>query len=620
MSARTNDAVTDLLREAVQHLNQGNWALARDRLQQILGINPSHAVALYLQGVGAYRQGHWSDAEGLLRRALLVDATPLQVSLHLAYALQAQGRCLEAIACLEQALKKAPDGPALRIALAQGREDAGLYDQAVADYRAVLDHRPDELHARLRLAALLCRMARSAEAEELLQNAPPDRFNSLEQAAWSHRMALTLKHQRRLPEALYHLERAHHAAPRDRKIALDLAVLLQHLRRYDAAVAVLEQLIEADSLDLEAHLQLNELLYRQGRDAAFLLSYDRAARRTPAAAPLLSFKGSLLLKAERAAEALAAFERALGLDPAYPRAMAGRGRALEALGDVEGACGAHEGSVLAHPENPDLLIDAAAFWLRQRQPARAKTHLLKALSVRPADQAALSLLCLCHRALGEPSEEAWLAGYEELIATYDLPPPEGYATMAAFNHDLAAYLGPLHDDKREHLTQTLRGGTRLHDEVFNNGHALAERLRARIDEAVAHYLAQLPADDRHPFLARRTARFLYVSSWSSRLQDRGFHLNHVHPQGWISSAYYVSIPDVCRDASKREGWLKFGEPAGDFGSSFPPRRYIQPVPGRLVLFPSYLWHGTIPFESAQTRITIAFDVAPLGPPLAPPPQ
>jgi hypothetical protein len=30
----------------------------------------------------------------------------------------------------------------------------------------------------------------------------------------------------------------------------------------------------------------------------------------------------------------------------------------------------------------------------------------------------------------------------------------------------------------------------------------------------------------------------------------------------------------------------------------------------LILFPSYMLHGTVPFHSGQTRTTIAFDVAP----------
>jgi hypothetical protein len=32
----------------------------------------------------------------------------------------------------------------------------------------------------------------------------------------------------------------------------------------------------------------------------------------------------------------------------------------------------------------------------------------------------------------------------------------------------------------------------------------------------------------------------------------------------------------------------------------------------LVLFPSYLWHGTVPFSSNQARLTVAFDAVPEG--------
>ena len=42
----------------------------------------------------------------------------------------------------------------------------------------------------------------------------------------------------------------------------------------------------------------------------------------------------------------------------------------------------------------------------------------------------------------------------------------------------------------------------------------------------------------------------------------------------------------------------------------PPDHYVRPYPGLLVLFPSYVWHGTVPFESGGRRLTAAFDVVP----------
>ncbi|MGH3495753.1 MAG: hypothetical protein ACRDQ1_21350, partial [Sciscionella sp.] len=80
------DPLTDLLDQAVRHLNGRDWPLASSRLKQILALEPGHAVASYLLGVGESRRGHWSEAERLFRKALLADSAPPGVSLHLACA------------------------------------------------------------------------------------------------------------------------------------------------------------------------------------------------------------------------------------------------------------------------------------------------------------------------------------------------------------------------------------------------------------------------------------------------------------------------------------------------------------------------------------------------------
>jgi hypothetical protein len=101
---------------------------------------------------------------------------------------------------------------------------------------------------------------------------------------------------------------------------------------------------------------------------------------------------------------------------------------------------------------------------------------------------------------------------------------------------------------------------------------------------------------------------MFGDSWSSRLRDCGFHVNHIHPGGWISSCYYVGLPEAVKDETEKQGWIKFGEPSFNVGLGM--RRAIQPQAGRLVLFPSYMWHGTIPFREDAARTTIAFDAVP----------
>ena len=93
-----------------------------------------------------------------------------------------------------------------------------------------------------------------------------------------------------------------------------------------------------------------------------------------------------------------------------------------------------------------------------------------------------------------------------------------------------------------------------------------------------------------------------------RLLGGGHHIGHIHPQGWLSSAFYVVVPDATQAGPAPAGWLSLGAPPADLGLDVPALRQIEPKPGRLALFPSTRWHATLPFASGE-RLTMAFDVA-----------
>ena len=66
-------------------------------------------------------------------------------------------------------------------------------------------------------------------------------------------------------------------------------------------------------------------------------------------------------------------------------------------------------------------------------------------------------------------------------------------------------------------------------------------------------------------------------------------------------------PSKVRD---KQGWIKFGQPGVPTEAKARGREYyVKPEPGLLVLFPSYMWHGTVPFEGDDSRLTVAFDLA-----------
>ena len=115
-----------------------------------------------------------------------------------------------------------------------------------------------------------------------------------------------------------------------------------------------------------------------------------------------------------------------------------------------------------------------------------------------------------------------------------------------------------------------------------------------------------PLDPSHPLRGRVPMPHRFVGSWSVRLTSGGFHESHVHDEGWLSSALYVAIPEPQKGT--HDGWLTLGEPQKNLNLPLDPLAELEPKPGRLVLFPSYLWHGTRPFSSGE-RLSVAFDVA-----------
>ena len=227
----------------------------------------------------------------------------------------------------------------------------------------------------------------------------------------------------------------------------------------------------------------------------------------------------------------------------------------------------------------------------------------------PLNQRALAYLGLCWRLLGDERDET-LNDYERFVRVYDVPVPEQMTDTQEFNRQLAAVLGRMHVGKRHPPEQTLRGGSQTSGDLFVRADPEIAALVAGLRECIRDYIDVLPEDTAHPLLARRRPEFDFAASWSVRLRPGGYHTMHVHPLGWISSAYYVQVPPEITDSDAHGGGIKFGEPDIDLGEAGAPRRLIRPAVGRLVLFPSYMWHGTVPFDSQDPRMTVAFDVVP----------
>ena len=589
--------------EAVAFLERGDLANAERAARAVLATE-NDAGALHVMGLVRRKQNLPADALEFFNRALvLMPGDPL-ILLNLGRTLKSVGRNAEAMSALQAALAAKPDLADALCELGELQYRAGDSESAEASLRRVLQWTPNHLQAKYWLGQLLRDDGRPNEAAALLSDGLAQAHEAGAKAPFAYYLASAQYQQGKKKDAL---ENFVLAAWLDSRLTagadINRAGILEDMQRFDEAAALLEQVLANEPGNVAAHAAYNNLLHRLGRDQEFLASYDRA----PETMALLTGKAGFLLKKTRYAEAHEAYAEVLKREPANVEAAVGAATALNELKRSAEASALLEQMLKRNPASTSLHRALTSAVLQLGDPEKAARVAEAGFRLAPTDQACLALLGTAWRMMGDARDEV-LNGYDELIQIFDLEPPKGFSGMADFNVELDGWLSNLHAGVREPLEQSLRGGSQTHGSVFGQGHALIDILKVRIDEAITQYLGNMKPDARHPFRGRQRQGFRFRDSWSSRLRDCGFHINHVHPGGWISSCYYVALPAAVKDEREKQGWIKFGEPNFEVGLSM--RRAVQPAVGRLVLFPSYMWHGTIPFHDKAARTTIAFDAVP----------
>ena len=98
-----------------------------------------------------------------------------------------------------------------------------------------------------------------------------------------------------------------------------------------------------------------------------------------------------------------------------------------------------------------------------------------------------------------------------------------------------------------------------------------------------------------------------IGGWYIILKQQGFQKVHIHPSGWLSGVIYLR---VAPHLEKNEGAIEFSLNGWGYSDLSLPKKILNPKEGDMVLFPSSLHHGTIPYSTDTDRIVISFDLLP----------
>jgi tetratricopeptide (TPR) repeat protein len=427
--------------------------------------------------------------------------------------------------------------------------------------------------------------------------------------AWRVRLAEAFTRQGKMDDSVRAYQEAVAAAPDEVAAWAGLARTLQSLHHVADAIAAWERVLALEPESWQAQNDLGAALIERREWDRAQAAFDRAREAAPADPMIMVNRATLDVRRGRAADAVAALERCVAQFPGFAPAVAGLGFALRDLGKLDEAAGALRRALALSPDDSTCACGLARVLLEAGAAADALAAAQSHLGRRSGHAGALAVEALARLALGDREGADRLLDHDRFVAARELPLPEGFPDLATFNQAFAAHAAThrsLLPSPASHATAAgLHSGSLL---VSPRGPVTAFEKALRT--AVGQYTRSLPDIPLHPFLLGRP-QAAFFNMWCVVLQSGGHQIPHIHPEAWLSGVYYPQVPEAIRTGAGPEGWLEFGYAERPFPSLLEPRIVrIRPAEGLLVMFPSYFYHRTVPFEADGTRISVAFDLVP----------
>lgn len=445
-------------------------------------------------------------------------------------------------------------------------------------------------------------------------------------------LGVVLSNLGRFDDAIASYKRAAALKPGLAVVHFNLGTALQERERLEEAAASFRKAVSLEPNFFEAHGNLGTVLQKQGKLEEAESSYRHALAIHADARGHFNL-GTALRDQGRLDEAIASYGQALAINPDYVEAHNNLGEALRDQGRMEEAVACFRTALVIEPGNAlanfnwaQFLFDAGK--LDEAIPFFEKSQL--------HDWQERTLYCLYKTEKFDAFREH-LQGM--LKGRHNSPFLATLSTHYATNFGLADPYNfcPNGMDFVYHnsITELAGENSALLQEILRDiNHAeIAERKQGRLYNGIQsagnlfkrpeesfRKLAQLVRNEAAKYRQRFSGAqceliksfpqdVQFSSSWYVKMR-RGGHLTaHIHEEGWLSGAVYLQMP---RETDGVAGSFAFGTD----GDAYPrkhdhfPERSILPKVGDIVMFPSSLFHRTIPFESSEERICVAFDIKP----------
>lgn len=447
-------------------------------------------------------------------------------------------------------------------------------------------------------------------------------------------LGIALDAQRKFEEAIASYRMAADLQPRQADIHFNLGIALGNLDRTEEAISSYNKAIALQPGFFEAYGNLGTLLQKQGKLEQAVSNYRKALAIHADAIGYFNL-ATALRDQGKLDEAVQAYQSALAIHPNYADAHNNLGETLRDQGNMTAAVNSYQAALAIKNEHAKANYNLAEFLYLAKDYAAAIRHFEQS---QLDDWQERVLYCLYKEQKFEQFQHrlhAFIADGKHVspflanlsmhyAINFGTPDPYNFCKNAmefVYQNSIAELASPdsellqalLHDIASSEIAERRQG--RLHNGMQSAGNlfkrpeasfrALSELIRVEFEK----YRQRYAGADCELILSFPQERE-FTSSWYVKMQQGGHLTSHFHELGWLSGAVYLKMPQKLGHAT--EGNFEYGTHGDDYPQQHQdfPTADITPKVGDIVLFPSSLFHRTIPFSSTEERICIAFDLKP----------
>ncbi len=370
------------------------------------------------------------------------------------------------------------------------------------------------------------------------------------------------------------------------------------LSKYEEAIADYDRAIEIDETYADAQANLATTYTLIGNYEKAIQIFNEALRLKPGAPSIYISLGIAEAHAEYYDRAIKSFQKAIKIDENSALAHDQLGNVYRKIGHYEAAA-YHFDCV----KNKEAVGKALECFYEAKNYSELYKRLNELWLVDQINIRVAAISSFCSHQLGRENPYNFCPNGLDFFSSSHL---EQHVNDT--DNFIENILADIDEDQLtwEPKNKSTRFGFQSQNTIFERGTAL-KSLKDIIDKEIESYYSKFERSSCS--LIKSWPENFELKGWFVRLLENGHQESHIHPAGWVSGVIYLKTIDV---PSSDEGAIELSLHGNGLSVIDPnyPKKVFRPKKGDIILFPSSVFHRTIPFKEKSERCVIAFDLCP----------